>query len=96
MSTQELGKWFRVLDNTGNNKAPVDLYAKDEAAACLAAVHKWFGQLPGCRIDSVLEKVKAVPYTDDGRITKIEAMEGLSGKQCLPPGGWTKDESASQ
>lgn len=94
MSTQELGKWFRVLDRTGNEKAPVDLYAKDEAAACLDASRKWFGELPGCCLDSVLEKIVAVPYTDDGRITKIEAMEGLPGKACLPPGGWTKDNRA--
>ena len=62
MST-EVGKWFRVLDNTGNKKEPIELYAKDEAAACLSAVRKWFGELPGCCIDSVLEKVSAVPYT---------------------------------
>lgn len=80
-------KWYRVIDKSGQNKEPVNVRAQDENAACLAAAKKWYGDLPGCCMDRVLEKIVAVPYTDDGRITRIEGMEGLPGKACLPPSG---------
>jgi|GEM_PF-4926920 len=88
MSTNEQPmKWFRVIDNSGQQKEPVDVRAKDETDACVIVARQWFGQLPGCCMDRALEKIIAVPYTDDGRITRIEGMAGLPGKACLPPSG---------
>lgn len=83
MSTNETR--FRVIDETGNNNDPVNIRAKDETEACVKVARQWFGALPGCIMDAVLPKVKAIAYTPDGRITKIEGMVGLPGRACLPP-----------
>lgn len=92
MSTNDLETWFLMIDHSGQNKPPFDVRAKDKDAAKKAAVRQWYGDLPGCCLESVFSKIVAVPYTADGRITKIEGIEGLPASACLPPSNWSGDK----